>query len=80
MSCKFCEAYNRYKYVDDFKERFDLEHGETDKVIREYTVAIVVHGWFKSKGKKSAGRSTDYRYRGLGYKLNFCPECGKKLK
>jgi hypothetical protein len=27
----------------------------------------------------SQGRSTDYRFHGTGYKLNYCPECGKKM-
>lgn len=29
--------------------------------------------------KRHAGRTTDYRNRGIGYKLNYCPECGRKL-
>lgn len=41
------------------------------KVKTKYSVAIVSH----LKGS----RITSYRYRGHGYALNYCPECGKLL-
>lgn len=77
--CRFCEAYELNKRVSSFKAaRPELYGGYHWK--SEITVAIVVHDWTKEQGKKNAGRTTDYRYRGLGYKLNYCPECGRKLK
>ena len=49
------------------------------KLKEEYTVALVSHTWSVSRGKRSASRTVDFRNKGLGYKLNYCPECGKEL-
>lgn len=76
--CKFCEAYKGYKRTGQFKTTHP-QYYDGEKWCQEITVAIVVHGWWKSRGKKSAGRSVDYRYKGLGFKLKYCPECGRKL-
>ena len=57
----------------------DAELLEYGKWMNEYTVAIVIHSWYQKRGKKSASRTVDFRNKGLGYKLNFCPECGKEL-
>ena len=82
MVCRFCESYASYainKNVGDFKaSRPDLYGGV--KWHQEITVALVVRDWTDIMGKKNAARTTNYRWRGLGYKLNFCPECGKKLE
>lgn len=71
--CAFCEALQTYKDI----WMFDNEHFDT-KIYREYTVALVVRSWTKGN-KRTAGRMTDYRYRGIGFKLNYCPECGRRL-
>ena len=72
--CKFCKSLQNYKQI---YATFNKQ-GEGDGLLHEYTVALVIHSYFKGH-KVHAGRSTDYRVRGLGYKLNFCPECGRKL-
>ena len=77
MSCRFCESYELNKRVGQFKQTNDMYDEQWNQ---ELTVALVIHDWTKRQGKKNAARTTDYRYRGLGYKLNYCPECGKKLK
>ena len=69
--CKFCESL-------EFFGETDKAWGTTDFKC-EYTVAIVTH--FYRKGDKAhASRITDYRNKGLGYKLNYCPECGRRLR
>ena len=81
MSCKFCEC------LADIKECHGIAKGwATDAELNEYgvwmqelTVAIVERTWYRKKGKKSGGRSVHYRNQGLGFKLRFCPECGKVL-
>ena len=73
--CKFCESLESHKKC----ENFWLER-EKEPFKYEYTAALVIKQWLPSIGKKSAGRTTDYRNQGLGYKLNFCPECGRKIK
>ena len=80
--CKFCEAMNTHRQCEQIARSWatDAELKEFGKWMTEYSVAIVKRSWYQKRGKKSAGRSTDYRYRGLGYKLNYCPECGRKLK
>lgn len=77
MNCRFCESYDLHKRVGEFKQDRGLYDEEWNQ---ELTAALVIHDWTKRQGKKNAARTTDYRYRGLGFKLNYCPECGKKLK
>lgn len=79
--CKFCDAMRINKQCDtisrlDAKSKFE-KYG---RWMTEYTVAIVKRNWFEKTGKKRAGRTVYYRNKGLGYKLNYCPECGRKLK
>lgn len=70
--CKFCEAMESHRRADTILKKHDpdMEH--------RYSVAIVSRIFRKGR-KGSRGSSTDYRYRGCGYALNFCPECGRKL-
>lgn len=76
--CEFCESLQSYRNIREFldKER-KQEHQE--KIYEEYKVALVIRSWAKGK-KSTAGRVTDYRYRGCGYNLNYCPECGAKME
>ena len=74
--CKFCENLTDYKKIENF---WDEKDDEPSKY--EYTVALVIRSWKPSiRSKRDACRTTDYRNQGIGYKLNFCPECGRKLK
>ena len=70
--CKFCEAMESHRRADTILKKHDpdMEH--------RYSVAIVSR-IFRKGSKGARGSSTDYRYRGCGYALNFCPECGRKL-
>lgn len=71
--CKFCEAMQTNRQIDVIMRKRDPD------VSYRYSVAIVKRLFIKgSKGCRSYG--TDYRYRGCGYELNFCPECGRDLK
>jgi len=72
--CVFCEKLQTYKSIRQFNNA-NFE----PKLYDEYNVALVVRSWTKGN-KRMAGRMTDYRYRGIGFKLNFCPECGRKVK
>jgi len=78
MTCQFCEALQTSKQIHEFLAE-NSKDKELGKYMAEYTVAIVRHTWYKKNGKRSGSRTTDYRNRGLGYALNFCPECGRKL-
>lgn len=77
MSCKFCEALETWKYCN---KTFNKTRPKEERLKEEYTVALVSHTWSASKGKRNASRTVDYRNKGLGYKLNYCPECGKELR
>ena len=70
--CKFCEAMESNRRVDTIL----MQHGSD--MSHRYSVAIV-RRIFKKGSKGARGYSTDYRYRGCGYSLNFCPECGRQL-
>ena len=70
--CKFCETMQMHRRVDAILKSSDpdMEH--------RYSVAIVSRTFFKDR-KGCQGSSTDYRYQGCGYALNFCPECGTPI-
>lgn len=77
--CKFCEAMERNHRTDELWQQSKEDIEKYGKHMNSYSVAIVNHHWYKKFGKRSAGRTTDYRNQGLGYQLNYCPECGRKL-
>ena len=81
-SCKFCESMKIKRQIEEFERQHespkDLER--YGKYKTEYAVAIITRSWYSKTGKKHATRTTDYMYTGLGYKLNYCPECGRELK
>ena len=70
--CKFCEAMESHRKVDTILKKHDPDWSQ------RYSVAIVARSFVKGK-KGARSTSTDYRYRGCGYALNFCPECGRSL-
>ena len=72
--CEFCRAYRSYTTLGGLHTKDD------PPLLQECTVALVVRSWTKEKGKRNAGRITDYRNQGIGYTLNYCPECGRKIK
>ena len=76
-NCKFCEALEVHRDIYEAGNRYRETDPGLGPYMHEYTVALVIRSWFKTMGKRNAGRTTCYRYRGIGYELNFCPECGK---
>mgnify|MGYP007022357740 CR=1 FL=1 len=67
--CAFCEAY---------KYRLELNNS-TAGLIHKLTVALVSRAK-RPDEKIFRGRIIDYNARGAGFKLNYCPECGRSLK
>ena len=63
--CVFCKNFD--EYYDLYKNK-DIA----------WKVALVIHT--KGSGGEYRGRTTDYNVRGIGYKLKYCPECGRKLE
>ena len=78
MECKFCESLQRNKDIRMFMNNVRKQEGQ-EKIYEEYTVALVIRSFAKGK-KATAGRVTEYRHMGIGYKLNYCPECGVNLR
>lgn len=80
--CMFCEAMKiKHEVADFMREKQSPEELEKyGEYKTEYAVAIITRSWYSKSGKKHATRTTDYMYTGLGYKLNYCPECGRKIK
>lgn len=68
--CVFCKSYQTSKELD--------EEYKNPKFRHVYKVALIRHTQ-KIGEREYRGRSTDYNTRGIGYKLNYCPECGRKL-
>mgnify|MGYP006991699888 CR=1 FL=1 len=70
--CEFCRVMaNNRRFDKVAKKNFP-------DISQRYSVAIVQRTFVKGR-RGSQGRTTDYRYRGIGYKLNYCPECGAKM-
>ena len=80
-ACKFCEAMKVNRQIEEFNrlQTTDEESKHYGKYMVEYTVAIVKRSWYQKIGKRRSGRSVEFRYRGLGFELNYCPECGQIL-
>lgn len=74
--CDFCDDLNLRKQCAKEDNR---GQNEDNRLKYAYNVALVQHMWTKSRGKRNACRSVDFRNKGIGYQLNYCPECGKKL-
>lgn len=75
--CKFCEALNSYKRSNKITNReIDPEFG---RWMQELTVAIVSRTWYEKRAKRHASRSVGFRRQGIGWTLNYCPECGRRL-
>lgn len=75
--CELCDNLNLMK---KYARKDNKGQNEENKLKYAYNVALVKHMWTKRNGKRNASRSTDYRNRGIVYQLNYCPECGQKLK
>lgn len=77
--CDFCRSLEGKKFFVKYYNK-KLKEIEAPKIRCEMSVAIVQRTWHEGVSKKHAGTETHYRCRGIGYKLNYCPECGKYLR
>lgn len=80
--CKFCEAMKINRQIEKISNSWETneEIKRYGKHMIEYTVAIVKRSYYQKTGKRKSGRSVEFRYRGLGFELNFCPECGIDMR
>ena len=80
--CKFCDAMKTNRQVEEISRSWatDDELGQFGRYMVEYTVAIVKRSWYRKRGKRASNRTVEFRYRGLGFKLNYCPECGADMR
>lgn len=80
--CKFCEAMKENRQVEEINRTLttDEKSKHYGKYMVEYTVAIVKRSYFQKLGKKKSGRTLEFRHRGLGFELNYCPECGADMR
>lgn len=73
--CKFCSQ------LSCWQEIFIADNRDAEvKLKQEYSVALLIHTWKPPRSRKSAGRTVSYRKDGYGFKLNYCPECGRKYE
>ncbi len=77
-NCQFCDMLDTYQKIWAFKKENPELYGEESDMEHDASVALVTWDWKKAH-KRSASRTVSYRYRGLGYALNYCPECGRKI-
>lgn len=81
IDCRFCAELHSYKAINDFKNDNPEYYDRNEKVLQDYHVALIVRSWTKSGGKRNARTKEDHkRGSNIGYKLNYCPECGKKIE
>ena len=76
-SCEFCERIERSNKLFQFWESRLEESAKRKQVI---SVAFVERSWKRDEPYKNFDRTTDYHYRGFGFRLNYCPTCGRKIK
>ena len=76
--CKFCGTLRAKQTVYKFKRERPIMYGEEAEKLQEYRAALMTRSWFKGDKKHSTWQF-DYGSCDRGYKLNYCPECGKKL-
>lgn len=71
-TCDFCNELGLTRYMDKIKTNWGYE----------YQAALARRWWEKAKGKRSARITLHIKSRRsqMGFKLNFCPECGKDLR
>lgn len=69
-SCEFCESIKKYKTIYTNDE--NLKH--------EFNIGLIINTWTNANKRwRNSSRVTDLRKFGYGYKLNYCPECGRKI-
>ena len=78
QKCAFCGDYDDWQKIHKFKAEHPEYYGDASRLKHDITVAMVIRTYYPGH-KRQASRTTDYRSQGCGYKLNYCPECGKKL-
>lgn len=71
--CSFCEML-------DFEKKWNADHNRIEKdpdskLRYEYLAALDIRMWKRNGTKKGAGSM-----KLTGYKLNYCPECGRALR
>ena len=79
--CDFCGVYNASVFADKEWRKIEKRHKEK-LTYHDWTVALCERSWTKEDGKKYAFKHLILKSEtyGIGYKLNYCPECGRKLK
>jgi hypothetical protein len=79
--CDFCKAITDSLICHETQrsQATEKELQEFGTYESEYTVAIVERSWYTKRGKKSASRTVRFKSRGIGFKLNYCPECGRSV-
>ena len=75
--CPFCEELKSKRNIAKFKNAHPWYYG--GKFKEEYSTAILTRKWQKDTPKRDSQRIIDCGQRECGYKLNFCPTCGKKV-
>lgn len=65
---------DRCLFCDEISFKKEMDKGNKDRLTKHsYTLAIVKNSKRKGVGN---GRSVYFKRNGIGYPLNFCPECG----
>ena len=75
-TCAFCEKLALVKRVNRIRNK---GRDKDERLLAEFTIALVERNWYKDMPKRNAGRTTYFRNRGIGFRLKYCPECGKKV-
>lgn len=77
--CNFCEHLDKWREIKRQSRKEARESGRGD-YRHEYKVALVIRSWYAGSRKGRRSRTVDFRNQGIGFELNYCPECGRYLR
>ena len=77
--CTFCGRLDEWREMNKLMRQDAREAGRGD-YRHEYKVVLVIRSWHADRPKRRAGRTVDFRNMGIGFELNYCPECGRYLR
>ena len=76
--CKFCDTMEQSNRALQ-SHNTSCQNSKYPKLKQELKSALLVKSWRADEPKRNATYNT-FTHGGRGYQLNFCPECGRKIK
>lgn len=78
--CRFCEDFRFMREIDRETEEKVNKAGQLYTIDHEYKVRLLVRTLRIWKDDRTPRKNHAGDYTTEGYKLRFCPECGKRIQ